>query len=37
MRVCDVLSKLENLINANVIKSFGINEIEVIGIYKKES
>jgi hypothetical protein len=36
MRVRDVLSKLENLINANVIKSFGINEIEVIGIHKIE-
>jgi hypothetical protein len=37
MRVIDLISKLENLINANVIKSFGINEIEVIGIYRKEN
>jgi hypothetical protein len=37
MRVSDVISKLENLINANVIKSFGINEIEVTGIYRKDN
>jgi hypothetical protein len=37
MRVSDVISKLENLINANIIKSFGINEIEVTGIYKKDN
>jgi hypothetical protein len=37
MRVSDVISKLENLINANTIKYFGINEIEVTGIYRKEN
>jgi len=37
MRVSDVISKLENLINANTIKSFGINEIEVTGIYRKDN
>jgi hypothetical protein len=37
MRVSDVISKLENLINANVIKDFGINEIEVTGTYRKDN